>query len=122
MDDPPVVISPDDHGERLERAAGPEAARRSHPDAIAYLLFTSGSTGRPKGVVRHARNVARVHRRRSSSATAIDERDRCSQTFDLTFDLSVFDMFVAWERRRLPVLPGRARAHGARLVHPRRAG
>jgi non-ribosomal peptide synthetase component F len=28
----------------------------------------------------------------------IDERDRCSQTFDLTFDLSVFDMFVAWER------------------------
>src|SRR5437667_2429018 len=28
----------------------------------------------------------------------ITEEDRFSQTFDLTFDLSVFDMFVAWER------------------------
>ena len=28
----------------------------------------------------------------------LDETDRISQVFDLTFDLSVFDMFVAWER------------------------
>jgi len=28
----------------------------------------------------------------------ITERDRMSQMFDLTFDLSVFDMFMAWER------------------------
>jgi non-ribosomal peptide synthetase component F len=28
----------------------------------------------------------------------VTEQDRFSQTFDLTFDLSVFDMFVAWER------------------------
>jgi non-ribosomal peptide synthetase component F len=28
---------------------------------------------------------------------AITERDRFSQTFDLTFDLSAFDLFVAWE-------------------------
>ena len=62
---------------------------------FAYLLFTSGSTGRPKGVgVTHANATAFLH--------AVGERydfgpdDRFSQTFDMTFDLSVFDMFVAW--------------------------
>lgn len=72
-------------------------AKPADPDDIAYLLFTSGSTGMPKGVMVAHRNVtafidAMVER------YAIDERDRFSQTFDLTFDLSVFDMFVAWER------------------------
>ncbi len=67
------------------------------PNAIAYLLFTSGSTGQPKGVMVAHRNVthfvdAMVER------YAITEQDRFSQTFDLTFDLSAFDMFVCWER------------------------
>ena len=96
MEDPPAVISPDDHGERLERAAALKPVTVA-PDAIAYLLFTSGSTGRPKGVgVTHG-NV-RAFIETIAERYGIDERDRCSQTFDLTFDLSVFDMFVAWER------------------------
>ncbi|MCG8591476.1 MAG: amino acid adenylation domain-containing protein [Proteobacteria bacterium] len=67
------------------------------PNGVAYLLFTSGSTGQPKGVMVAHRNAtafiaAMVDR------YGVSEDDRFSQMFDLTFDLSVFDMFVAWER------------------------
>jgi len=88
--DPPAVIVADAEGETID-----PVAPKLGGDAIAYLLFTSGSTGRPKGVGVAQRNVV-------AFLDAIRERydfgpeDRFSQTFDLTFDLSVFDMFVAW--------------------------
>jgi amino acid adenylation domain-containing protein len=67
------------------------------PNGIAYLLFTSGSTGVPKGVMVSHRNVA-AFLDYMVERYAITEEDRLSQMFDMTFDLSVFDMFVAWER------------------------
>ncbi len=67
------------------------------PDAIAYLLFTSGSTGIPKGVMVAHRNVT-SYLDYMVDRYDITERDRLSQMFDMTFDLSAFDMFMAWER------------------------
>jgi amino acid adenylation domain-containing protein len=77
-------------------AAADWQPRPVEPNAIAYLLFTSGSTGVPKGVMVANRNAthfidAMVER------YAITEHDRFSQLFDFTFDLSAFDLFVAWQ-------------------------
>jgi amino acid adenylation domain-containing protein len=65
------------------------------PDDIAYLLFTSGSSGLPKGVMVAHRNVT-AFLDVVLERYAFDERDRFSSTFDLTFDLSVFDLCAAW--------------------------
>jgi amino acid adenylation domain-containing protein len=81
----------------LETGAEPQWETGTDPgNSIAYLLFTSGSTGIPKGVAVSQRNVTRfvdvmVER------YGVDQHDRFSQTFDMTFDLSAFDMFAAWE-------------------------
>ena len=61
----------------------------------AYLLFTSGSTGAPKGVLVRNRN-AMPYLRSVAARYAPAPEDRCTQLFDLTFDLSVHDMFLCW--------------------------
>ncbi len=61
----------------------------------AYLLFTSGSTGRPKGVpISHA-NVTHFLNH-NQLRYEITPEDRFTQTFAQTFDLSIFDLFMAW--------------------------
>lgn len=75
-------------------------------DAEAYLLFTSGSTGTPKGVPISQANV-------SAFLDAVNGRyglgpgSRSSQCFDLTFDLSVFDLFAVWSAGATLVVPSR---------------
>jgi amino acid adenylation domain-containing protein len=76
--------------------AGRWRATNVPSSSIAYLLFTSGSTGQPKGVmVSHANVLHYVDY--VTKRYGFTSSDRISQTFDLTFDLSAHDMFVAWQ-------------------------
>ncbi|MFG2636716.1 AMP-binding protein [Streptomyces sp. NPDC048362] len=73
----------------------PLPACAADPEDVAYLLFTSGSTGTPKGVpVRH-RNIC-AYLAHAVPRHDTGPGDRVSQTFDLTFDPSVLDLYTAW--------------------------
>ena len=62
---------------------------------LAYILFTSGSTGQPKGVpVTHSNIMPLIDS--LLARHAITPEDRIAQVNDLTFDLSVAEMFTAW--------------------------
>lgn len=86
------------------------------PETPAYIMFTSGTTGNPKGVpITHNNVLAYVSNVRA--LTHLDEHDRFSQTFDLTFDLSVHDMFVCWAIGAcLCVVPDRAVMAPAKFI------
>lgn len=86
------------HGGRLGATGHPaplQAPRTASPADVAYVLFTSGSTGRPKGVPITHGNVdhylATIERRYRFTV-----HDVFTQTFDITFDLAMFDLFAAW--------------------------
>jgi amino acid adenylation domain-containing protein len=71
---------------------------------LAYILFTSGSTGQPKGVPIRNRELE-AYLRVAGPLVDVQPDDRFSQTFDLTFDLSVHDLFVCWENGATLVVP-----------------
>ncbi|WP_369216743.1 amino acid adenylation domain-containing protein [Streptomyces flavofungini] len=109
-------LDPDESGPALLRLNDDETAalplpadlpeRTTGPGDVAYVLFTSGSTGRPKGVPVKHRNLA-PYIAHNIERFAVGPGCRVSHTFDLTFDPSVFDLFVTWGGGATLVVPQR---------------
>jgi amino acid adenylation domain-containing protein len=73
----------------LPPASGPEPL----PESLAYLIYTSGSTGRPKAVaIEHRSASALIEWARG--AFSVEELAGVLAGTSLSFDLSVFELFV----------------------------
>jgi D-alanine--poly(phosphoribitol) ligase subunit 1 len=64
-------------------------------DGTAYILFTSGSTGTPKGVSIAFRGVSCFLAAMAQRYPLMPE-DRVAQPCELSFDISVSNIFTAW--------------------------
>ncbi|MFD5424743.1 AMP-binding protein [Streptomyces sp. NPDC127084] len=80
---------------RADTAYALTAPRPVRADDTAYILFTSGSTGRPKGV-RVTHGATDHYFQVLDTRYPFTPEDVFSQTFDLNFDCSLFDLFCAW--------------------------
>lgn len=82
-------------GESAGEAALSDTDQRIAPDDLAYILYTSGSTGKPKGVMLSHRNgTAFVNWCLETFQPS--HGDRFSSHAPLHFDLSIFDLYVAF--------------------------
>lgn len=66
-----------------------------HGPDFAYIMFTSGTTGVPKGVAVRRENLS-AYLSAIETIAPIAPETRCTQLFDLSFDLSVHDVFQTW--------------------------
>ncbi|WP_225728283.1 MULTISPECIES: AMP-binding protein [unclassified Nocardia] len=87
--------------ERIETA--PPAHDRHD---IAYILYTSGSTGTPKGVPVGHDNIC-AYLDYIIDRYEVGPDCRMSHTYELTFDPSVYDLFVSWGSGATLVVAGR---------------
>lgn len=63
--------------------------------APAYVMFTSGTTGAPKGVAVTRENLV-SYLRAIREIAPLPVSARCTQLFDMSFDLSVHDLLHTW--------------------------
>ncbi len=95
------VLDIDQWAEWSEAAAGlPDVA----PHDLAYIIFTSGSTGQPKGVMMDHQAVANTIQD-INKRFAVTAGDRVLGLSNLSFDLSVYDIFGVLAAGGTLVLP-----------------
>lgn len=88
---PTVCLDTDWQAITQEREESP--ATEVKPDNLAYVIYTSGSTGSPKGVaIAHNNTVALLYWAEQVFSEA--HRARVLASTSLSFDLSVFELFV----------------------------
>lgn len=78
----------------IPQGGSAEPAAVSSED-VAYIEFTSGTTGLPKGVMVPV-GAVNHYLRVTQEKFGLRAEDRVAETCDITFDLSVHNMFLAW--------------------------
>lgn len=122
---PSSILSPFDMPATDSPFAGPDALDNlpllSEPTPVdihdhAYLMFTSGTTGKPKGISITVGNIDHLLSTLQNRYRFTSD-DRLSQAFELTFDLSVFDIFMALRSgASLHVVPDQQMPMPARFI------
>jgi amino acid adenylation domain-containing protein len=78
----------------LDDLKAEENVSAASPQQLAYVIYTSGSTGQPKGVmIEHAALSASIQSQRTIFNIA--PGTRCLQFTSSSFDVSVFEIFIA---------------------------
>jgi amino acid adenylation domain-containing protein len=91
------------------------------PKHLGYIEFTSGTTGIPKGVTISAGAVAHFIGA-MQARYAFEPTDRVAGLAEITFDISVFDMFATWNcGAALCVAPATQLIAPAGFIHRQRA-
>lgn len=83
---------------RFEDIAAPAVMQPAQvgPDETGYIIFTSGSTGLPKGVAISAGSLD-AYLTHTRPWARIEPADRVAEACDVTFDLSVHNLFLTLE-------------------------
>lgn len=105
---PDLIVIPDQAepveaytGQAIERLGAIDDTPMAAPapvaaEDLAYVIFTSGTTGMPKGVMISAGALA-SYLDESRPWTDLTPADRLAETCDVTFDLTVHNLFLAVE-------------------------
>jgi len=100
-----LVILTDTDNETIARQSAEKPALHINNMSPAYIIYTSGSTGKPKGVIVHHKSVVNLIES-MSVIPGISKDDKVLAVVTLSFDMSVFEIFVSLSKGATIVVAG----------------